>query len=97
MLGHKAQQQETRLETGGSFVFLRPCPPELLSNRPDELTPCVLGVTFGTRKKVIEGVNMREFFQYTKQILAEDFRAQLTPFLAIYNFINHYAHGTSPQ
>lgn len=46
---------------------------------------------------MIEGVNMKEFFQYTKQILAEDFRAQLTPFLAIYNFINHYAHGTSPR
>jgi hypothetical protein len=40
---------------------------------------------------------MKEFFQYTKQILAEDFRVQLTPFLAIYNFINYYAHGTAPR
>lgn len=30
---------------------------------------------------------MKEFLKYTKDILVEDFRAQLAPFKAIYNFI----------
>jgi len=45
---------------------------------------------------VIEEVrNMKEFLQYTKELLAEDFRAQFAPILAIRNFIVHYAYYTS--
>lgn len=35
---------------------------------------------------------MKEFLQYTKEILAQDFRAQLVPFKAIYNFIMRHAY-----
>lgn len=35
-----------------------------------------------------EGELMKEFLQYTASVLAEDFRAQLAPFKAIYNFIS---------
>jgi hypothetical protein len=40
---------------------------------------------------------MKEFLQYTKEVLAEDFRAQFAPILAIRNFIAHYAYRTSAQ
>jgi hypothetical protein len=35
---------------------------------------------------------MKEFLQYTKEILVQDFRAQLAPFKAIYNFIMRNAY-----
>lgn len=38
---------------------------------------------------------MKEFLKYTRDVLAEDFRAQLAPFKAIYNFIMRNAYGTS--
>jgi len=40
---------------------------------------------------------MKEFLQYTKELLAEDFRAQFAPILAIRNFIVHYAYGKPAQ
>jgi hypothetical protein len=46
---------------------------------------------------MIEGRKMKEFLQYTKELLAEDFRAQFAPILAIRNFIVHYAYRTPTQ
>lgn len=40
---------------------------------------------------------MREFWEYTKELFAEDFRAQFAPILAIRNFIVRYAYGTPAQ
>jgi hypothetical protein len=37
---------------------------------------------------------MREFLQYTKELLAQDFRAQLAPIIAIRNFIRHYSNDS---
>jgi len=37
---------------------------------------------------------MREFLQYTKELLIEDFRAQFAPIIAIRNFIRHYANDS---
>lgn len=35
---------------------------------------------------------MKEFLQYTIELLAQDFRAQLAPIKAIRNFILHYGN-----
>lgn len=35
---------------------------------------------------------MKEFLQYTKELLAQDFRAQLAPIIAIRNFIKRYSN-----
>ncbi len=40
---------------------------------------------------------MKEFLRYTKDILVQDFRAQLVPFKAIYNFIIRYADNNSAR
>lgn len=34
---------------------------------------------------------MKEFLQYTKELIAQDLRAQLAPIIAIRNFIKHYS------
>ena len=40
---------------------------------------------------------MKEFLQYTRELFAEDFRAQFAPILAIRNFIVHYAYRSPAQ
>jgi hypothetical protein len=34
---------------------------------------------------------MKEFLQYTKELLVQDFRAQFAPIIAIRNFIKRYS------
>lgn len=38
---------------------------------------------------------MKEFLRYTKDVLVQDFRAQLAPIVAIRNFIIHFAYNRS--
>lgn len=40
---------------------------------------------------------MKEFLRYTRDILMQDFRAQLAPFKAIRNFIIRYADNNSTR
>jgi len=40
---------------------------------------------------------MKEFFQYTKKLVAEDFRAQFAIFLAIRNWIRRNAYENSEK
>lgn len=40
---------------------------------------------------------MKEFLHYTRELILQDFRAQLAPIKAIRNFIRHYANDSSDR
>ena len=46
---------------------------------------------------MLQEVNMKEFLQYVKEVMVEDFRAMFSPIMAMYRFMERHSKSSSEQ